>query len=195
MGGGKQNYYSGEGSYIEIYVKPYCELIKNFLSEHPEIKSVVDLGCGDFNVASQWINDNINYTGVDIVESMIEYHKKHYSSEHINFMCLDIVEDKLPDGDLCLIRQVLQHLSNKDIKKILHNCKKYKYVLITEHVTPKSKARRFNPDIHEGNEIRVGLQSGIYLDEEPFSLKPEILSVIPYDSNSNTELVTSLLRN
>ena len=162
MGGGTCNYYSGEGSHLDIFVKPYCELIKKFLSEHPEIKRVIDLGCGDFNVASQFINDNINYIGVDIVPDMIESHKKNYSSEHVNFMCLDIVEDELPDGDLCLIRQVLQHLNNNDIAKILDHCRKYKYVLITESVTPKDKALIFNADIHEGEHIRSGLKSGIY---------------------------------
>ena len=113
-------------------------------------------------------------------------------------MCLDIVEDELPDGDLCLIRQVLQHLNNNDIAKILDHCRKYKYVLITESVTPKDKALIFNADIHEGEHIRSGLKSGIYLDEAPFNLKTEILLNIPYSpysSEVNSELITSLIKN
>ena len=126
---------------------------------------------------------------------MIESHKKNFSSEHVNFMCLDIVEDELPDGDLCLIRQVLQHLNNNDIAKILEHCRKYKYVIITEHVTVKSKARNFNIDIHEGHQYRITLASGVYLEEAPFNIKLENLLIIPYDSQGETELRMSLIKN
>ena len=100
-----------------------CELIKTFLTEHPDIKHVIEFGCGDFNVASKFISDSFDYTGVDIVEDMINSHQKNFASEHVNFMCLDIVEDDLPDGDMCLIRQVLQHLSDDDISRILAKLK------------------------------------------------------------------------
>jgi len=32
------------------------------------------------------------------------------------FLCLDIISDELPDGDLCLLREVLQHLSNREMR-------------------------------------------------------------------------------
>ena len=126
---------------------------------------------------------------------MILSHQKNYASEHVKFMCLDIVEDSLPDGDMCLIRQVLQHLSNDDVKKVLAKLKKYRYALITEHVTAKAYAYSFNADISTGNYIRVNLLSGLYLDEAPFSIPCEVILRIPYDGNGTSELVTYLVKN
>lgn len=193
--GGGGGYYSGPGSHIDSYIIPYCNLIKDFISSHKDIKRVTDLGCGDFNVASKWITDDIYYTGVDIVPGLIAHNEKQYASEHVRFMCLDIVEDELPDGDLCLIRQVLQHLNNSDIAKVLAKLKKYKYVIITEHVIPKDKAITFNADIKTGNHTRLAMHSGLYLDEPPFSLKTETLLRIPYITEENSELVSVLLKN
>ena len=193
-GGGASRYYSGEGSHNDIYVTPYCELIRTFLHDQPDVKRVLDFGCGDFNVASKFISDNIDYTGIDIVEDMIASHNKNYSSEHVHFMCLDIVDDELPDGDMCLIRQVLQHLSNSDVAKVLAKLKRYKYSLITEHVTPKAQAESFNADIHSGNHNRITLRSGLYLDEAPFCLKCEVILRVPYDPQGKSELVTYLVR-
>lgn len=193
--GGEGVFYSGEGSHTDSYIIPYCNLIREFISSHKDIKRVTDLGCGDFNVASKWITDDIYYTGVDIVPGLIAHNEKQYASEHVRFMCLDIVEDELPDGDLCLIRQVLQHLSNSDIAKVLAKLKKYKYIIITESVTPKEKATSFNADIQTGNHTRMIAYSGLYLDEPPFSLKTETLLRIPYITEENSELVSILLKN
>ena len=193
--GGTEKYYSGKGSHTEIYVAPYCELIKTFLTEHPDVKHVVDFGCGDFNVASKFISDSIDYTGVDIVEEMIASHQKNFASEHVKFMCLDIVEDSLPDGDMCLIRQVLQHLSNDEVSKVLAKIKKYKYALITESITPKAYASAINTDILTGNYTRSSVMSGLYLDEAPFSLPCEVILRIPYDDKGTCELVTYLVKN
>ena len=45
----------------------------------------------------------------------------------------NIVTDPLPDGELCLIRQALQHLSNADIQAISEKCTKYPRLIVTEH--------------------------------------------------------------
>ena len=129
---------------------------------------------------------------------MIRSHQKNYGSEHIHFKCLDIVDDELPDGDLCVIRQVLQHLSNDDVSRVLAKLKKYKYVIITNSQTPKAQAYSYNADIRTGHHIRTGILSGLYLDEPPFSLKTELLLNIPEKRSKDrieVELVTELIRN
>jgi len=73
----------------------------------------------------------------------------------------------LPDADLCLIRQVLQHLSNAEIHAVLENISHYKYALISEHV-PKSP-KSFNRDKPHGPDVRAYFGSGIYLERKPFS--------------------------
>lgn len=89
---------------------------------------MVDLCCGDFRVAKKIIEkSNIEYTGLDIVEDLISYNYINYSNERVKFKCVNIVKDNLHPAEFCTIRQVLQHLSNNDIKKVLTKCKQYKY--------------------------------------------------------------------
>ena len=91
-----------------------------------------------------------------------------------------------PDGDLCLIRQVLQHLSNKQISQVLANCGKFPYLVITEDVYNGPNVRP-NLDIMHGPDNRLHRRSGVFLDRAPFSLRmqnvveiscPEFNSVI-----------------
>lgn len=195
MGGVKSEFYSGPGSYERNYVEPYCKLLRQFILEN-DIISVCDLGCGDFNVASQWLSDGILYDGVDIVQEMIDAHNAQYGTEDIHFHCLDIVDDELPDAQLCLIRQVLQHCSNEEIACILEKTKKYEYVLITEHVTRKEFAAKYNIDKAHGSHTRVYQQSGLYFDEKPFCLDVEVLLEIPYEGKRKNEaMVTVLIKN
>lgn len=190
--GGKAEFYSGPGSHEDKYVEPYCRMIRQFILQH-NITEVCDIGCGDFNVASKWLNDSIQYKGVDIVQRMIDHHNREYANEHISFQCLDIVEENLPDAQLCLVRQVLQHLNNDEVMCVLRKIKKYKYVIITESVTEKQYAKEYNSDKSHGSGIRVYNQSGLYFDEEPFNLKVQTLLEIPCDGERKHEMLVSVL--
>ncbi len=48
------------------------------------ITRVCDLECGNFHVASQYLDDFILYDGIDIVQSIVDYHKK-YDTKNIHF--------------------------------------------------------------------------------------------------------------
>ena len=74
------------------------------------------------------------YFAVDIVPELIEHLKKQYLQKELSFFCLDIAKDELPKADCVIIRQVLQHLSNKEIKEIVPKLYDYKYVILTEHL-------------------------------------------------------------
>ena len=52
----------------------------------------------------------------------------------------NITIDKLTKADIFLVRQVLQYLSNNDIKLFLKNIKyKCKFLIVTENYTSKKK--------------------------------------------------------
>ncbi len=131
-GGAKGEFYSGEGS-TEKYSVKYAEAIKKFVAEN-DIKTVIDLGCGDFRVGSKFVSNDFRYIGCDVVPSLIEHLNENYANQKIDFRCVNIVVDELPNGDLCLIRQVLQHLSNAEIEIVLSKARaKYKFLIVTEH--------------------------------------------------------------
>ena len=90
---------------------------------------------------------------------------------NVNFIEMDIITEELPLGDLVFLRQVLQHLSNKQISQIIHKLKsKYQYLVITEHL-PMSKNFKPNKDKPQGPDIRLGVNSGVVLSMPPFNLK------------------------
>jgi SAM-dependent methyltransferase len=167
-GGLKGEYFSGTGS-DEHNALMYSEVIKEIIKER-NVRKVVDLGCGDFTVGAKLQVEGVAYLGVDVVEKLIARNQQHYRNTNIQFQCLDIIEDELPEADMCLIRQVLQHLSNSQISTILRKRKKYKYVVITEHYPLTDEGIVPNKDKVHGYDIRLYYNSAVYLNLPPFNL-------------------------
>ncbi len=167
-GGKKGEFYSGDGSDEESNA-PYVANVLRFIVDN-DIYSIVDIGCGDFQVGSKLVSPSLKYTGIDIVSPLIERNKSRFQSQNVNFMCVNAVQDSLPPADLCLIRQVLQHLSNAQISAILAKLGIYKYVLISEHHPAVAKTAP-NRDKLPGSGIRRLYGSGVYLEHPPFSVK------------------------
>ncbi len=82
-------------------------------------RSMLDAPCGDFNWMQAVDLTDIAYTGADIVPSMIEGLRRGHPQHR--FACLDITRDPLPTADFVLIRDVLFHLSNVDVVRVLEN--------------------------------------------------------------------------
>jgi SAM-dependent methyltransferase len=145
----------------------YCALVIKFIRDH-QVRSVVDLGCGDFAVGKQIVEaSGVRYTGIDVVPELIEHHKRTVHDSRVSFKCADITNDALPCADLCLVRQVLQHLSNKEIVKVLGNLGNFSRTLISEDVPARPKS--FNRDKPHGPDVRRYYGSGVYVDLPPFS--------------------------
>ena len=180
-GGG--GFYSGPGSRDNQIINPYIKLLKNLLSNN-KFSSICDIGCGDFWIMRQVLNNTTcKYYGIDVVPNLIAYNNEHFGNGNIQFINMDASkEDKvLPAADLLIIRQVLQHLNNHDIQIILNKSKNYKYVLITEHIY-EGEYVQYNLDKTVGADIRVSRLSGIYVEKAPFSMNNIIhLLHVPQD--------------
>lgn len=168
-GGIKGQYCSGSGS-TEDHASLYSEVVRSFIKDKT-IHSVLDLGCGDFTVGAKIQTEGVRYVGIDIVDDLITRNQREFGSAEVSFHCLDIILDELPNADLCLIRQVLQHLSNAQIMEVLHKIKKYKYVLVTEHYPSPFVKPIPNKDKPHGEDVRIYDDSAVYLDMPPFNLK------------------------
>ncbi|UPK68084.1 class I SAM-dependent methyltransferase [Chitinophaga filiformis] len=168
-GGPSGEFYSGDGTYspnIHLYINKVVEIINA-----NNIKSVLDIGCGDFAVMSQVVDKvDVNYTGGDVVKDLIDRNRQWFEGPKTKFIQLNAIEDELPKADLVMIRQVLQHLSNGQILKILPKLSKFRYVLITEHVVVGDDAVP-NYDKIPGPHIRSRSSSGVYIDLPPFNMK------------------------
>lgn len=180
--GGKSGFNSGAGTLDCKAAEPYVGAIRDTIEERGFTGTrFVDLGCGDFRIGSQIAPLASSYIGGDVVPALVEYLNRNHGNERISFRCVDMVLDELPEGDVCFIRQVFQHLSNEQIERILPKLSRYRCVFITEHIPNRSKPHQPNLDKAQGPDIRLYWNSGVFLDQAPFSLPSsnllEILSV------------------
>lgn len=178
-GGAKGEYSSGLGTINDEIVAPYVRQIKEEASRRSfQGLTFVDLGCGDFSVGSQLLPLCSTYTGIDIVEPLIKRNQEMYGNSTTQFTHLDIVNDELPNGDVCFIRQVLQHLSNQQIKQVLEKMDKYQWVFVTEHLPSENDITKPNIDKVHGEDIRLFDNSGVDLSSPPFEIPKEQLTTI-----------------
>jgi len=150
---------SGLGSELlstETIRKELPEVFKKF-----NIKSVLDIPCGDFN----WMNNvdlkEVHYIGADIVENMIEDNKNNFKD--YEFKVLDITEDDLPEVDLIFARDILGHFDYENIEKTIKNIisSGSKYLLTTSFTKWE-----YNIDIKNGDWRPINLML------KPFLFKP-----------------------
>ncbi|QED37764.1 class I SAM-dependent methyltransferase [Antarcticibacterium arcticum] len=121
------------------------EIIKQLpvLFQKYSIKTILDIPCGDFYWMKKIDLKGIQYYGGDVVGEIILGNKK-FSSNNIEFIQLDIIEDPLPKVDLIICRDLFVHLTNHQIFNAIDNIKKSssKYLLTTSF-----KDRMVNNDI------------------------------------------------
>jgi hypothetical protein len=187
-----EEFFSGPGS-LDKFSAPYVEWLVRFIADH-HIGTVVDLGCGDFRIGRRICSvASVNYIGVDIVRDLIVYNQLHFEKENVCFKCANIIEDELPNGELCLIRQVFQHLSNEQISSIIDKCSKFPYVIVTEDVY-SGRGMRPNLDIMHGPDNRIFKRSGVFLEQAPFNLQTRSVLEIPCPATASV-IRTCLIEN
>ena len=138
-----------------------------------------------------------HYLGCDVVPEIIEHNRKEYGSSRVRFQVLDIVCEDLPDGDICLVRQVFQHLSNRDIAQVLPKLRKFRYVYVTEG-QPLVQVGKPNPDKPANSDVRfnwrTGYGRGVELDQPPWNLCVEEVSRVPELVHEKEVIVTHGVR-
>jgi hypothetical protein len=191
-GSNRSEFYSGDGSHQPEIVEPYIEAVTSFLNSFKNPISVCDLGCGDFNIGKELVKNTQKYIAVDIVSNLIEHNKKTFKAANLEFRCLEIAVDDLPSADCVLIRQVLQHLSNTEVKNVVEKLINFKYIILTEHLPEGTFTP--NKDIISGQGIRLKKQSGIDLLAAPFNLKViQEKQLLTYILNENKGVIKTTL--
>jgi SAM-dependent methyltransferase len=151
-------------------------------------KTIVDLGCGDFAVGRELLQrfPTAHYIGCDIVPELIRHHQRIYASDRASFRLIDIVTEPIPRGDVCLIRQVFQHLSNDDIMRVLKKLEDCPRLIVTEGQPLELSGPKNRDKIAGGNtrfDTATGIGSGVYLDAPPFNKNLEELCRVEMPGN------------
>ncbi|MGB7841697.1 MAG: class I SAM-dependent methyltransferase, partial [Salinimicrobium sp.] len=168
-GGNQSKFYSGLGSHHPETINPYIAVVSDFLKDFETPPVVCDLGCGDFHIGKELVKYSKKYIAVDIVPELIAHNKKEFKADNLEFHALDIATDALPAGDIAILRQVLQHLSNAEIKSVVEKLYDFQYVILTEHL-PEGDFEP-NKNIISGQGTRQKKQSGVNLSASPFNFK------------------------
>ena len=74
------------------------------------ISSILDVPCGDFN----WMRElsfSGDYLGGDIVPELVEANNRTHGNPRRRFDVIDLVADNMPEADLVMCRECLNHLS------------------------------------------------------------------------------------
>jgi SAM-dependent methyltransferase len=130
-----------------------------------QVRSVLDLACGDFYWMSRVDLRGVSYLGVDIVRALVE-HNQRYARDGVAFRHLDLIADPLPQAHLVVCRDCLVHLPFADVLRALHNiCRSGSGLLLTTTFP----ARRRNLDIVTGQWRTLNLEL------EPFNLPAPVL--------------------
>ena len=183
-GDGNSLFYSGDGSHNPKLTYPYIKAVTKFLKSFKRPLVLCDLGCGDFNIGKELVPYTNRYIAVDIVSDLITYNEAMFKAENLEFQCLDISVDDLPEGECVILRQVLQHLSNAEVHRVLRKLVCFKFVVLTEHIPNGDFIS--NKDIISGQGIRLKKQSGLDILAAPFNFKIEkqnTLSTVIVDNN------------
>jgi SAM-dependent methyltransferase len=94
------------------------------LLEAYQIRSMLDLPCGDFHWMKELDLHGLDYTGADIVPQLIAENVARYGAPGRRFITLDITTDDLPKVDLLLCRDCWVHLNYSDIADAIANVRR-----------------------------------------------------------------------
>jgi hypothetical protein len=120
--GGCSEDFSGTGASLDQTTVVREELPK--LCAELDVRSLLDVPCGDFYWMKHTDLKGISYIGADIVQAIIDRNSRQFgdpTTGRRQFLRLNLCDDPLPDVDLIVCRDCLVHLSFSDISKALRN--------------------------------------------------------------------------
>ncbi|MCP5048819.1 MAG: class I SAM-dependent methyltransferase [bacterium] len=165
------NFWNNEGSVSgnganRIQTKEIARRLPDLI-DRLNVKTMLDLPCGDFNWMSAIDLGIDQYTGGDILEEIIVKNQQSFADKKHRFVNLDITGDELPMVDLLFCRDCLVHLSFEDIRKAFENIKRSGIKMI---LTTTFTGFSPNHDIVSGDWRPLDLQSAPFNLPQPIRL-------------------------
>ncbi len=145
-------YGSGGGS-CEENCWPYLRLIERIIAQY-QPDTVLDIGCGDGQVASRIDWGGARYIGMDVTQEPLTMHTQRRAS---TLILADALEDDLPYADLVLTKEATQHMDLASIHQLLGRLRRYSRIVHTSVIDSTTNC-----------EIQPGMCRTVDLSKYPF---------------------------
>jgi hypothetical protein len=124
-----------------------------------EARTLLDVPCGDLYWMRHVELPVDCYIGGDVVAEIISANQGTFGDAKHRFSLIDITRDRLPAADILLCRDLLVHLSHRELKNALNNIASsdLRYVLLTTFT-----------NMHEYVDIPTGQWRPINFQQAPF---------------------------
>jgi len=159
---------SGTGSNLDQTIVLRRELIP--LLKKLDIKTFLDVPCGDFSWMRYIYFEDIVYMGGDIVEILVKENQKQYGNASRHFLHIDLMTSALPKVDAIFCRDCFVHLNYSQIFKAIRNIKKSG---ATYFMTTTFTNRKNNQDLLQGIWRPLNLQKYPFNFSEPIEILNE----------------------
>ena len=163
---------SGPGSSSE-YNKPFLDFLADFISRE-SIRSIVDYGCGDWRMFSEYQFGDTEYLGVDVVRSVVDENRKRYLKPGVDFRLARPLKEEDYSADLILMKDVMIHLPNDRCAEFLDfSMRSFRFGIFVNDM------RSHEASVNE--EIVVGGYRPVDIAKPPFYLSAR--TVLEYGSD------------
>jgi predicted nucleotidyltransferase len=142
--------------------------------------SVLDVGCGDFNWMSAVDMRGMLYTGIDIIEELVEGNRRNWQEPRVKFEVMDIMQTVPPTHDLVLCRDLFSHFPPHDIVTAFNHIKKSgaRYFAATSYIPGLTKPKLREPWSKQLNSLNgAGYWRPVNLCSAPFRFTAPLLSI------------------
>jgi len=149
---------SGEGS--RAAVTAVYRGIVEALVQGSDVRSVVDVGCGDWEFSQLIDWSDVSYLGLDVVPDVIARNRESFARPGVEFRHADVQVELPPAADLLLCKDVLQHWPVAWIQAFLRSTRRrYRYALLTNDIASTRPSHPLNSDIELGDWRPLDLES------------------------------------
>jgi len=125
--------------------------------------TVLDIGCGDGRIAGAINWQGAHYIGIDVAQPALDLFRqwsgKMGTAGSVKLQRTDALTGKLPNADLAICKEVMQHIPNAAVWRLLCRLRAYPLVLHCSAMT-----HTINGD------METGWCRGVDLSLPPFSL-------------------------
>ena len=143
-----------------------------------EVRTLLDVPCGDWNWMSHVELPVERYIGGDIVPALVAANTARFGGPGREFKEIDLCVDALPDADMLLCRDALVHFSYADIWRVVANIGRAEITYLA--------STTFDATARNSDQVTGLAWRHLNLRRPPFSF-PEPLHVIVDDFNRSDQ--------